>query len=352
MSYIATTVWKRFGVKIDCTADGWQTDLMTRLSSEQLREFLPLLGHEPELIRLAGEQLLALDPTEDQLVSLVHAFGCIENRNEAARRLLEMNPTPEQLGDVLLFSRVPETKRRAAELILRADAPNAALESVILHSDDDALVGEATRKWDEADPNGDVVSLLRYCTNDAVAVHFWDLFIRREETTTTNVTYVMCFSEVQAIKDRAAEALMDREPNLDELSYVVNQCSIDAVIVEATDRLLARKAADSFHLLGIVEKHPSREMRNRIAERLLGYKPKSRWHKKLGAETSYAHILCHCDDAAICETAWRLLSEYERFSESTFEFVAESATLDVYRRAARERLDRAAREARDSDAEL
>ncbi len=339
MSYVERTLRELFGVRIDCAADGWQTELTTRLSKEQLLELLPKVDYDPALSGIVGARVLALDPDEADLVRLVYNFGCRENRDEAARRLLDMAPTPEQLGDVLLFSRVPETKWRAAELILRAKPSNTALTSVILNSDDEALVAEAVRMWDEIDPLDEIVHVLRYCKNEAIALHFWEPFVRRESTTTTNITYVMCFSEVQAIKDRAAETLLSRELDLDQLGYIVNKCSIDAAIVEATDRLLARKAKDSFHLLGVVEKHPSKAVRNEIARQLLGYKPKSRWHKTLGADTSYAHILCHCDDEAICETAWRMLSEYERFSESTFGFVAEGATLDVYRRLARERLD-------------
>ncbi len=80
-------------------------------------------------------------------------------------------------------------------------------------------------------------------------------------------------------------------------------------------------------------------MRNDVARRLLKYKPRSPKLKKLGADTVYARILCHCDDPAICDDAWTKMLETGVFSEYQYALVAEGATFEAHRRAARERLD-------------
>lgn len=290
-------------------------------------------GHMPEVWRPAFDELLAQDLDESDLTTLLY-FAGHENVGEVIRRLLDLNPTADQLSDAVLFTRDEETKRRVSRRILDGDAPNSALKIVLTDVDDDALVEEAMGRWDESDPVDYLTYVLRYSTNERVTAHFWEMLLTCEWRTSGNVSYVMNFTELQSLKDRAAEALMGMDPTLDHLSYVAVKCSVESIVVEACDQLLARKATDSFHLLSVVEKHPSQEVRNDVARRLLKYKPTSPKLKKFGADTVYARILCHSDDPAICDDAWTKMVETGVFSEYQFQLVAERATFEVHRRAA------------------
>jgi hypothetical protein len=341
MNSIEKTVWKRFGIEIDSTASGWQTELPNRLSKDQLMDVVRTMSHMPELWRPALGRLLEHDLDESDLTSLLFPVGH-ENVAEVVRRLLDMSPTPDQLSDAILVSRDADAKRRAARRILEQDVSNSALQVLIVNVDDEALVWDAVRRWNPSDPHGDLAYVLRYSKNERVSEHFMDLLLGDGSCTTTNLAYVMSFSGLQSIKDRAAATLIRMDPNLDELSYIVNKCSIESIYVEACERILALKALDPFHLLGILEKHPSREVRNDIACRFLKYKPNSRRFKMLGADTAYSHILCHCDDASLCDAAWERLTGIERVGRWTFEFVAQKATFETYRREAQKRLDSAA----------
>ncbi len=202
------------------------------LPKDELMQIVRTRSHVPEVWRPALDELLEHELDESDLTTLLYFVGH-ENVGEVIRRLLDLSPTADQLSDAVLFTRDRETKRRVARRLLDGDAPNSALKIVLTDIDDDALVWEAAGRWDDGDPTEYLTYVLRYSKDERVAAHFWEKLLRYEPCTTTNIAYVMCFTELQSIKDRPAETLTRRDPNLVELAYSATKCSYESIVVEA-----------------------------------------------------------------------------------------------------------------------
>jgi hypothetical protein len=187
----------------------------------------------------------------------------------------------DQPIDHLLLGGTPDEQARAAETILTEQATPELL-ALIFHSFPE---GErAVRAWGLlADRTLDVdllTNVLKQVTEAAVAEA---AFARLEalEPSEGDVQHVMVFTQVQAIKNRAAERLLARGlKKLDGLSYVLAECDVPEHRDEAARRLLPR-AKTGDHLSAIVMHATDRELVDAAWARLakLRFGPKDKWNR-------------------------------------------------------------------------
>lgn len=326
---------QELGRKVDTAVPGWDTTLLAQLTKEQLLQFLALVRHYDELLPQTLTRLLELPLNASELLKVALAAGP-ELRLQAARRMLEQEATAEELADLILFCKDPDFRRRAAVQLLARNPNNLQLAQVILNVPEAKLVATAVARWDRQAPQHDLVHVLRYNQDAAIAQVFWEMLLASPEHTPTNISYVMNFTEVQAIRNQAAALLLeDPHLDLDRLSYVANKCTLAPLRLRACERILALKATNTAHLLSVIEHHPSLEVRTRVALDVLRLKPTSKHFKQLGADTIYAHMLCHCTDAAVCEAAWEKFRAIEPVVETFLELIAQKGTSAKIRQAAK-----------------
>lgn len=332
--YLEKKLKQELGLKVDTAAPGWDTRLLDQLTKDQLLRFLDLVRHYDDLLPQTLTRLLEFPLDSAELLKVALAAGP-ELRLKAARRMLALKATAEQLSDLILFCPDPGFRRRAATQLLERQPDNGQLAEIILNVPDAKLVAAAVVRWDRQAPQHDLVHVLRYNKDEAIAQTFWEMLLASPEHTQTNLSYVMNFTEVQSIRNQAAAILLE-DPNLDldRLSYVADKCTLAPLRRQACERLLALKATNTAHLLSVLQHHPSQEVRTRVALDILRLKPTSKHFKQLGADTIYAHLLCHCTDEAACDAAWEKFRSIEPVVETFLELIAEKATSAKIRQAA------------------